>query len=143
MDRPQRRLDIAEANVLFDRAVDEACEPIGVGADYVRQRRRSFFTAAVHLRDLRELHDGDPMRVTFQPPDSDAKRLHHFEQLPHATEGRVSATSENLAVHVDTDKAKSAPVPERVGDRLAQMKASHARLPRQEVARRRVGMTRG
>jgi acyl-CoA thioester hydrolase len=137
-----RHLNMAYYNVLFDRAVDEAYELIGVGVDYVRQRRRSFFTAEVHLRYLRELHDGDPVRVTFQLLDFDTRRLHYFEQLFHATEGWVSATSENLALHVDTDKAKSAPVPERVADRLAQMKASHARLPRPEAAGRRVGMTK-
>src|SRR5437868_8819095 len=59
-------LNMAYYHVLFDRAVDEAYELIGIGASYVEQRRRSCFTAEVHIRYLRELHAGDPVRVTFQ-----------------------------------------------------------------------------
>ncbi|HWP26351.1 MAG TPA: thioesterase family protein, partial [Xanthobacteraceae bacterium] len=40
-------LNMAYYNVLFDRAVDELFELIGCGADYVKQRRLSFFTAEV------------------------------------------------------------------------------------------------
>ena len=48
--RPSKANQIA-----FDRAVDETYELIGVGADYVKSRRRSVFTAEVHIRYLREL----------------------------------------------------------------------------------------
>src|SRR3974390_1987091 len=99
-------LNMAYYNVLFDRAVDETYELIGVGTNYVATRRRSVFTAEVHVRYLRELHAGDPVRVTFQLLDYDAKRLHYFEQLFHAEEGWVSATSENMALHVDMTGGK-------------------------------------
>src|SRR5579875_2045521 len=89
-------LNMAYYNVLFDRAVDEAYELIGVGLDYLKQHGRSTFTAEVHVRYLRELKQGDPVRVTFQLLDYDAKRVHYFEQLFHASEGWVSATSENM-----------------------------------------------
>ena len=57
-------LNMAYYNVLFDRAVDEAFELIGCGLDYVKTRKHSCFTAEVHVRYLRELHAGDPVRVT-------------------------------------------------------------------------------
>src|SRR3981189_57323 len=94
-------LNMAYYHVLFDRAVDEAYELIGIGASYVEERRHSCFTSEVHIRYLRELHAGDPVRVTFQLLDFDAKRLHYFEQLFHASEGWVSATSENMRLHVE------------------------------------------
>ena len=75
---------MAYYNVLFDRAVDEAFELLGCGLDYVKNRKHSCFTAEVHVRYLRELHAGDPVRVTFQLLDYDAKRMHYFEQLFHA-----------------------------------------------------------
>ena len=106
-------LNMAYYNVLFDRAVDEAYELIGVGVDYVEKRRHSFFTAEVHLRYLRELHAGDPVRVTFQLLDYDRKRLHTFEQLFHAEHGWVAATSENLSLHVDMAGAQDRRVPGR------------------------------
>ena len=82
-------LNMAYYNVLFDRAVDEAYELIGCGLDYVKTRRHSCFTAEVHVRYLRELNAGDPVRVTFQLLGYDHKRLHYFEQLFHAEEGWV------------------------------------------------------
>ena len=133
-------LNMAYYNVLFDRAVDEAYELIGVGVDYVEKRRHSFFTAEVHLRYLRELHAGDQVRVTFQLLDYDRKRLHTFEQLFHAEHGWVAATSENMSLHVDMQARKTAAFPAEVTRRLAQMKATHARLPRPEAAGRRIVM---
>jgi len=133
-------LNMAYYNVLFDRAVDQAYELIGVGVDYVNRRKHSFFTAEVHLRYLRELHAGDPVRVTFQLLDYDKKRLHTFEQLFHAEDGWVAATSENMSLHVDMAARKTAVFPIEVARRLAEMKASHARLPRPEAAGRRIVM---
>ena len=134
-------LNMAYYNVLFDRAVDETYELIGVGAGYAAERRHSVFTAEVHVRFLRELHVGDPVRVTFQLLDYDDKRLHYFEQLFHAEEGWVSATSENLSLHVDMNSNKTAAFPRDVAARLADMKAAHALLPVPEAAGRRIGMS--
>ena len=92
------------------------------------------------MRYLRELHAGDPVRVTLQLLDYDDKRLHYFEQLFHAEHGWIAATSENMALHVDMDERKTAPFPAEVMRRLMQMKAAHARLPRPEAAGRRVAM---
>src|SRR4030088_684647 len=104
-------LNMAYYNVLFDRAVDETYELIGVGANYAAERRQSIFTAEVHVRFLRELHAGDPVRVTFQLLDYDDKRLHYFEQLFHADAGWVGATSGNMSLHCDMAARKSAAFP--------------------------------
>jgi acyl-CoA thioester hydrolase len=132
-------LNMAYYNVLFDRAVDEVFELLGCGYDYV-ETGFSTFTAEVHVRYLRELHQGDPVRVTLQLLDYDAKRMHYFEQLFHAEQGWVSATSENMSLHVDMNAKKTAPFPPAVARRLAQMKASHRQLPRPEAAGRRIAM---
>jgi acyl-CoA thioester hydrolase len=133
-------LNMAYYNVLFDRAVDEAFELIGCGPDYVKARKHSCFTAEVHLRYLRELHAGDPVRVTFQLIDYDAKRMHYFEQLFHATEGWVAATSENMSLHVDMGSHKTAPFPAEIARCLGRMKEAHASLPLPEAVGRRIAM---
>ena len=133
-------LNMAYYNVLFDRAVDEAYELIGIGADYVEQRKHLLYTAEVHLRYLRELHAGDAVRVTFQLIDYDRKRMHFFEQLLHATEGWVSATSENMSLHVDMEQKRTAPFPAAIAAALDGMKAMHARLPYPQGAGRRIAM---
>ncbi len=74
------------------------------------------------------------VRVTFHLLDFDAKRLHYFEELRHAEAGWLSATSENMALHVDMAARKTAPFPAPIAAQLARMKAAHATLP---AARRR------
>src|SRR5580704_6744752 len=133
-------LNMAYYNVLFDRAVDEVYELLGLGLAYVEVSRHPTFTAEVHVRYLRELHAGDPVRVTFQLLGYDAKRLHYFEELHHADEIWHSATSENMALHVDMDAKKTAVFPEAIAARLAGMKAAHASLPVPEGAGRRIAI---
>jgi acyl-CoA thioester hydrolase len=133
-------LNMAYYNILFDRAVDEALELLGCGLEYVRARKHSCFTAEVHVRYLRELHAGDPVRVTFQLLDYDAKRMHYFEQLFHAEEGWVSATSENMSLHVDMTAKKTAAFPDEVMRCLARMRDAHAKLPVPEAAGRKIAM---
>jgi acyl-CoA thioester hydrolase len=133
-------LNMAYYNVLFDRCVDEAYELLGIGLDYLKTHKHSTFTAEVHVRYLHELAEGDPVRVTFQLLDYDTKRIHYFEQLFHATEGWVSATSENMTLHVDMTAKKVAPFPASVMRTLAAMKASHGRLPVPEAVGRHISM---
>ena len=133
-------LNVAYFNVLFDRAVDEVYELIGLGPDYLKRHGHSTMVAEMHVRYLREVHEADPLRVTVQLLDYDAKRIHLFEQLLHATEGWVSATSESMTLHVDMTAKKVAPFPDSVTRLLARMKAAHAQLPRPDSAGRRVAM---
>jgi acyl-CoA thioester hydrolase len=133
-------LNMAYYNVLFDRAADELLELLAMGRDYVERERHSIFAAEVHVRYLRELLAGEPVRVTVQLLDHDSKRMHCFMQLFHAVDGWVSATSENMYLHVDTTAKKTAAFPQRPAGRLARMKASHAMLPRPEAAGRRIAM---
>ena len=133
-------LNMAYYNVLLDRAVDEVYELLGVGAEYLKNHKHSTFTAEVHVRYVRELKEGDPVRVTFQLLGYDAKRVHYFEQLFHATEGWVSATAENMTLHVNMTTKKVAPFPASIMRTLARMMAAPAQLPRPETAGRRIAM---
>jgi acyl-CoA thioester hydrolase len=133
-------LNMAYYNVLIDRAVDEAFALVGLGPDYIRERDASYFTAEAHVRYLRELHADDPVRVTIYLIDYDTKRLHYFCELHHAGEGWLSATSEQIALHVDTKARRTAPFPDDVLIRLAHMKAAHGALPLPEGVGRRIAM---
>jgi acyl-CoA thioester hydrolase len=135
-------LNMAYYNVLFDRAVDEVFELLGCGLDYVKSRRHSCFTAEAHVRYLRELHAEAPVRVTFQLLDYDEKRMHFFEQLFHASEDWISATSENMSLHVDMEAKCTAPFPDSIAAALDRMKISHAGLPYPQGAGRAIAMPR-
>jgi acyl-CoA thioester hydrolase len=122
--------------------VDEAFELVGLGPDYVKNRNASYFTAEAHVRYLRELTAGAPVRSTILLLNYDAKRIHFFAELHHANEGWVSATSEQLALHVDMRTRRVAPWPDDVLERLAAMKAAHAAVPPPDVVGRPIGMPR-
>src|SRR5271169_2666822 len=94
-------LNVAYYNVLFDRAVDELYEPLGLGPGYLKSHKHSTMVAESHVRFLREVRTSDPLKVSVQLLDYDAKRIHLFEELRHAAEDWVSATCETMTLHVD------------------------------------------
>ena len=77
----------------------------------MKERDGSTFTAECHVRYLREIHLGDPVQVSVWLLEADDKRLHTFQELRHATEGWLSATSENMSLHIDMGSRKVAAFP--------------------------------
>src|ERR1700676_4432998 len=94
-------LNMAYYNVMFDRAIDELWLKLGIGPGYMRERQGSTFTAECHVRYLREFHLVGPGQVSILLVGGDEKRVHIFEDLHHAPEGLLSATSENMTIHID------------------------------------------
>jgi acyl-CoA thioester hydrolase len=133
-------LNMAYYNVMFDRAIDQLWLELGIGPAYMKERRNSTFTAECHVRYLREIHLGDPVQVSVLLVAADEKRLHTFEELRHATEGWVSATSENMTIHIDMDKRKTAPFPADIQARIAAVVGAHAGVTRPEGIGRKVAM---
>lgn len=133
-------MNMAYYNVLFDRAVDEVYELIGLGPEYLKDTGHSTMVAEMHVRYLREVSETDPLRVTVQLIDYDAKRFHVFEQLVHATENWVSATCETMTLHVDMAAKKVAPFPDSVLTLIERLKVAHSDLPRPQAAGRSVAM---
>src|ERR1700728_3759268 len=109
---------MAYYNVMFDRAIDELWLQLGIGPGYMRERGGSTFTAECHVRYLREIHLGDPVQVSILLLAADEKRLHTFEELRHASEGWLSATSENMTIHIDMRARKTAPFPSDIRARV-------------------------
>jgi acyl-CoA thioester hydrolase len=133
-------LNMAYYNVMFDRAIDEMWLLFGMGPAYVKERLRSTFTAECHVRYLREIHLGDPVQISILLLGADDKRLHTFEELRHATEGWLSATSENMTIHVDMNARKTAPFPPDIRARIQAVADVHAAVPRPEGVGRKVAM---
>src|SRR5213595_2790493 len=111
-------LNMAYYNVMFDRAIDELWLKLGIGPGYMKERQRSTFTAECHVRYLREIHLGDPVQISILLVGADEKRLHTFEEMRHATEGWLSATSENMTIHIDMTARKTAPFPPDIRVRI-------------------------
>ncbi len=122
-------LNMAYYTLLFDRALEEASTLLGLGAEYAESCHASFFTTESHVRYLRELTPECPVRVTLRLVDYDEKRLHLYLTLHHAIEGWVSATCEQMAVHVDLRTRRVVPFPDDILELVATMRAVHAALP--------------
>lgn len=133
-------LNMAYYNVMFDRAIDELWLLLGIGPGYMKQRRGSTFTAECHVRYLREIHLGDPVQISILLLGADHKRLHTFEELRHASEGWLSATSENMSIHIDMNARKTAPFPADIGARIKALAGAHSAIPRPEGIGRKIAM---
>src|ERR1700743_3213156 len=133
-------LNMAYYNVMFDRAIDEFWLELGIGVHYLRERHGSTFTAECHVRYLREIHLGDPVQVSILLVGADEKRLHTFEELRHASEGWLSATSENMTLHIDMAARRTAPFPPDIRARIAAVAKAHSTVARPEGIGRKIAM---
>jgi acyl-CoA thioester hydrolase len=107
-------LNMAYYNVMFDRAIDQMW-----------------------------LNLGDPVQISVFLIAADEKRLHTFEELRHATDGWLSATSENMTIHMDMTARKTAPFPPDIRARIQEVADAHAAIPRPEGLGRNVAMPAG
>src|SRR4029450_4820153 len=112
-------LNMAYYNVMMDRAIDQLWLHLGIGPAYMKERHGSTFTAGAHVRYPREIHQGGPAQVAVWVLAADEKRIHTFEELRHATEGWISATSENITLHIDMAARKVAPFPCEISARIS------------------------
>ena len=133
-------LNMAYYNVLFDRSIDEFFDMIGIGDAYLRSRHFSTMTAECHVRYLREIREDDPVRVHAWLIAADDKRLHVFEELRHAREGWLSATSDNLLLHIDMNVRRVAPFPPDIAARLQALVKAQSGAPRPEGIGRSIAM---
>jgi acyl-CoA thioester hydrolase len=133
-------LNMAYYNVLFDRAIDELWLEFGMGPEYRKQRGGSTFTAECHVRYLREIHLDDPVRIAILLVAADAKRLHTFQQMRHADGGWLSATSENISLHVDISARRTAPFPPDIRAHIQAVADTHSSIARPEGIGRSIAM---
>jgi len=134
-------LNMAYYNVLFDQCADEIYEQLGFGPDYHAQTGNTTYVAEFHLAYMRELHVNDPVTVTFQLVDHDAKRFHSYQEIWHR-DGWLAATGEALTLHVDQSGPRVAPMPQEVLDKVTRVANAHAHLPRPERVGASIGIRR-
>ena len=110
--------------------------------DAYRQAGHSLYTVETHLRNLREAHEGEHLRLTIQVLGTDAKRLHILHEM-YSAMGALVATAEQMLLHVDTRAGQAIPFPEHLADRLCEIRAAHAALPVPEYVGRAIRIPDG
>jgi len=133
-------MNMAYYHLLFDESLDKLFTDLGIGWEYTQSGKGTSFTAEVHVCYLAELNEGDPVRVTYQLLDWDAKRIHVFGCMYHGTEGYLAATSEQMCIHVDLTTRRVTPFPDEIQTRIASLMEAHRALPRPEQAGRVIGI---
>lgn len=135
-------MNVAFYVLAFDKALDEVFDRLDLGAEYVARTGNSAFILQNHVAYLAELKLGDPIRVTFQLLDWDAKRVHYFMQMYHGTEGFLSATAEQVMMHVSLETRRSSPFPADAQAKWAALHKAHNLLPPPETAGASIGIRR-
>ncbi len=114
---------------------------IGIDEAY-RAAGHSLYTVQTQLHNLREVSEGEPIRLTLQLLDADEKRLHIFHAMFHGTSGELLATGEQMLVHVDMAAGRSVAMPAEMQTKVQAIRAAHAGLPRPEQAGQPIGIRR-
>ena len=127
--------------LVFGNNSDAFFRYFGIDEAY-RDSGHSLYTVETHLHNLREVAEGEPLRLTLQLLDLDAKRVHLFHAMYHGETGALLATAEQMLVHVDMQVGRSAPLPPVLFDRLWAIRNAHAVLPIPEQAGHRIGIPR-
>jgi carnitine 3-dehydrogenase len=115
--------------LVFGDNSDAYFRMIGIDESYRDQGGHSFYTVETHIHNIREVAEGEPLRLTLQLVDADDKRMHIFHSMHHGTGGDLLATAEQMLVHVDMAQGRSAPMPADLLTRVQAVAAAHANLP--------------
>ena len=113
----------------FGDSADAFFRYVGIDEAY-RAAGHSLFTAETHLHHHGEAVEGDLLRLELRVLDADRKRVHLFHEMHRQRTGALLATAEQLLLHVDTVAGRVVPLPDRLADRLAAIRAAHLGLPR-------------
>ena len=123
-------MNVGYYHVVFDLAAEPFFEFLGFTPEVRRRHDATTFALEAHLNFLREVQQGDPLRFEARLIDHDAKRIHFYQEMFHATERYLAASFESLSACVSQTERRTAPMPPALLDRLARIKAAHATLPR-------------
>lgn len=105
MNSTRYGLVIYEAHVEFTRI-------IGMGDDYVEHTQCSKAVLESHITYEREVGLGADLEVRSWLLAVDYKRLHFFHELYNQTKACRAAVCEQVDIHLDLQRRRSAPFPE-------------------------------
>ncbi|MHA6799444.1 thioesterase family protein [Bounagaea algeriensis] len=128
--------------LVFGDNADAFFRYVGIGEQY-RHDGGSLYTVQTHLHNLREAAEGQPLALSLQVLDCDAKRLHVFHEMRDGTTGALLATAEQLLLHVDTSTGRTTPMPADLRERVETVRAAHAGLAVPEQVGRPLGIRHG
>jgi acyl-CoA thioester hydrolase len=119
--------------IVFGHASDAAMVALGMTPEYLVETATSLFSVEAHVRYLDQILPDARLEVRTSVIGVTAKLLWLWHEM--FSEGRLRATEEVLAVHVDAAAGRSSPFPDELRHRLDAL-----RVPAPEHASRRIAV---
>ena len=102
--------------LVFGYATDALMDEIGLDPAYRERTGCSLYTVEAHVRYLHEVPDGAELDVRTRVVAAGAKKARLCHEM--TVGGRLVATEEILALHVDASQSRTTPFPPEVAERL-------------------------
>lgn len=129
-------MNLAYYVLAFDHATDVFFDRVGLDAAYRERTGCSPFLLETHVSYHDEMKQGDSMSFETQLLGHDHKRLHFFHFMYHTKQKFLAATTELMFMNIDTQRGRSAPIPDDVLASLAAVMESHLEVsPHSDVGR--------
>jgi len=96
-------MNMAYYVLLFDQALSNFLDDVDLGPNYMKNSGKSLFALENHVTYQHELKLDDPVYVHFQLLDIDHKFIHYFMRLFHKDQMTLSATMEQISLHVNME----------------------------------------
>ncbi|ASN03894.1 thioesterase family protein [Virgibacillus necropolis] len=129
----------AEYARVFSIAVDQLMNKIGIDESFRDEQHYSIFTLETHLCYLAEAHQDEPLQVTVQLLDQDAKRLHVFFVMENR-EGKRLATSEQMLMGMDMKEGRPAPFPSQIESKVSALAEAQKNKPVPDEAGKKIAI---
>ena len=135
-------MNVAYYMLVFDHASDAFLDQIGLDHAFRDLTNSSVFVVEAHITYEKEVMEGDPLIVTTQVLDFDAKRIHLFHRMAREGSDEIISTNELMFLYVDMKARRSAPIPKTISVRLRDLQKSQGSMLKPDQAGRSIGITR-
>lgn len=122
-------MNVAYYALAFENAGFEVQEIMGLGETYLDKENSSLFSLKNVYTFQEEVHEGDPLRITYRVLDYSPKLLHVLLEMFHAQDGFLSCYTEQLVAHIDMETRRTSPMSAPVLKMLEELRFSQADMP--------------
>jgi acyl-CoA thioester hydrolase len=135
-------MNMAYYVLLFDQALTVFLEENNLGDEYVRENNLSMFALENHVTYQNELRENDPLDVHFQLIDMDNKFIHYFMRIFHQETHALSATMEQISLHVNMETRHPTRFTAQIKEKLIGYLEDHKQYPAPREMGRSIGIRR-
>ena len=135
-------MNMAYYILLFDQALTLFLEKNDLGQKYVQENNLSVFALENHVTYQNELCENDPIDVHFQFLDMDNKFIHYFMKIYHKETYQLSATMEQISLHVNMKTRHPTRFSAPTSKKLRCCLENHKQYPQPREMGRSIGIRR-